>query len=113
MEFNYFKPAKDWDRKFVIYDDLMNEQPVDATNWNFVALKHQDEMIALIIEANNIVQLDKETALTAASLVVLSEIGEEFKMNKIAVIDVVSILDDQYSSNRKSIEYLKNHLLDF
>ena len=22
-QFNYFKPAKNWDRKFVIYDDLM------------------------------------------------------------------------------------------
>jgi len=112
-EFNYFKPAKDWDRTFVIYDDLMNEQQVDASSWNYVALTHQDEMVALILEASNIQHLDKETALTAAGLVVLSEIGEEFRINKIAEVTIVSNLDDQYSSKRKGIKYLKNHILDF
>lgn len=112
-EFNYFKPAKDWDRKFVVYDDLMNEHAVDAASWNYVALKYPDQMIELIIEADNISHLDQETALTAVSLVVMSELGEEVKISKIAALDVVSNLDDHHSSNRTSIEYLKNHILDF
>ena len=33
-EFNYCKPAKEWDRKFIIYDCNMNQQHIDASNWN-------------------------------------------------------------------------------
>ena len=111
-EFNYFKPAKIWNREFVVYDELMDEQTIDASNWKYVALKHQDEIIEIIIEADNIQHLDEDTAQSAANLVVMSEIGEEVKINKVASVDIVNELDEQYASKRSDIENLKVHILD-
>lgn len=109
-EFNYCKPAKDWDRKFIIYDSIMNEQNIDASNWKYVALQHDDGMIELILEAANIAHLDRETATTAANLFVTSEIGEETKIQLILSVNIVDQLKSQYKSRKAGIQDLKKHL---
>lgn len=109
-EFNYCKPAKDWDRKFIIYDSNMNEQNIDASNWKYVMLRNEDGMIDLILEAKNITHLDHNTARTAADIIVTSEIGEEIKIQKILSVDIVDKLERQYNSRKTEIQYLKKHL---
>jgi len=109
-EFNYCKPAKDWDRKFIIYDSNMNEQNIDASNWNYVMLRNEDGMIDLILEAKNITHWDHDTARTAADIIVTSEIGEETKIQKILSVDIVDKLERQYNSRKTEIQYLKKHL---
>jgi len=109
-EFNYCKPAKDWDRKFIIYDSNMNEQNIDASNWKYVMLRNEDGMIDLILEAMNITHLDHDTARTAADIIVTSEIGEETKIQKILSVDIVDKLERQYNSRKTEIQYLKKHL---
>ena len=109
-EFNYCKPAKDWDRRFVIYDDNMDEQHIDSTNWNYVALQYEEGKIELILEANNIAHLDHDTAKTAAELFVTSEIGEEAKIQKILSIDIVDQLESKYDSSKAEIQFLKDRL---
>jgi len=112
-QFNYFKPAKNWDRKFVIYDDLMNELDIDASSWKYVVLKFEGDMKEVIIEADNISHLDRETAQSAADLVIMSEVGEEIKINKISTVNIVNELDEQYVSNKSELKYLRDDLLDF
>jgi hypothetical protein len=109
-EFNYCKPAKDWDRKFIIYDSNMNEQNIDASNWKYVMLRNEDGMIDLILEAMNITHWDHDTARTAADIIVTSEIGEETKIQKILSVDIVDKLERQYNSRKTEIQYLKKHL---
>jgi hypothetical protein len=109
-EFNYCKPAKDWDRKFIIYDSNMNEQNIDASNWKYVMLRNEDGMIDLILEAKNITHWDHDTARTAADIIVTSEIGEETKIQKILSVDIVDKLERQYNSRKTEIQYLKKHL---
>lgn len=109
-EFNYCKPAKDWDRRFIIYDSNMNEQNIDASNWKYVMLRNEDGMIDLILEAMNITHLDHDTARTAADIIVTSEIGEETKIQKILSVDIVDKLKRQYNSRKIEIQYLKKHL---
>ena len=109
-EFNYCKPAKDWDRKFIIYDSNMNEQNIDASNWKYVMLRNEDGMIDLILEAKNITHLDHDTARTAAEIIVTSEIGEETKIQKILSVDIVNKLERQYNSRKTEIQYLKKHI---
>lgn len=108
-EFNYCKPAKDWDRRFIIYDSNMNEQNIDASNWKYVMLRNEDGMIDLILEAMNITHLDHDTARTAADIIVTSEIGEETKIQKILSVDIVDKLKRQYNSRKIEIQYLKKH----
>ena len=109
-EFNYSKPAKDWDRRFIIYDGIMHELKIDASNWKFVALQNEDGMIELILEAANIRHLDRETATTAADLFVSNEIGEETKIRKVLSVDIVDQLEPQYNSQKTRIQDLKQHL---
>jgi hypothetical protein len=109
-EFNYCKPAKDWDRRFIIYDSNMNEQNIDASNWKYVMLRNEDGMIDLILEAKNITHWDHDTARTAADIIVTSEIGEETKIQKILSVDIVDKLERQYNSRKTEIQYLKKHL---
>ena len=109
-EFNYSKPAKDWDRKFIIYDSFMNEQNIDASNWKYVALQNMYGMIELILEATNIKHLDDDTATIAADLFVTNEIGEETKIRKILSVDIVDQLKHQYNLQKTGIQNLKNHL---
>jgi len=109
-EFNYSKPAKDWNRKFIIYDSNMNEQNIDASNWTYVVLRNEDGMINLILEATNIAHLDHDTASTAANILVTSEIGEETKIQKIASVAIMDKLQRQYNSRKTEIQYLKKHL---
>lgn len=109
-EFNYCKPAKDWDRKFIIYDSNMNEQNIDASNWKYVLLRNEDGMIDLILEAKNITHWDHDTARTAADIIVTSEIGEETKIQKILSVNIVDKLERQYNSRKTEIQHLKKHL---
>ena len=109
-EINYCKPAKDWNYKFNIFDNLMNEYKINASTWNYVALQKGDDIIELIIEAENIGDLDSETAKTAADLVVLNEIGEETKIQKISAINIVNQLESEYDSHKSEIKDLKKYL---
>jgi hypothetical protein len=109
-EFNHFEPAKEWDRTFVLYDNNMDEQQVDASDWNVVALSRGDGMIDLILEASNIDHLDDDTAFTAADLVVIGEIGEENRILKVKTVDIVSQLEDQHNLQKNHIADLKNNL---
>lgn len=112
-DFHHSKPPKQWEKQFTVYDDLMNIHEIDASNWNYVALKYDDQMVDLIVEANNIPHLDKSTAKTAADILVEGELGEESKINKIATIEVVPVLDLELQSKKATISYLKDHFLEF
>ena len=109
-EFNYSKPPKDWDSKFTIFDGYMTKQTINASDWKYVALQHEDGMIALILEAKNIGHLDSDTASTAANLVVLNEIGEETKIQNICSINIVHQLEDKHNSRKYDITNLKKHI---
>ena len=76
-QFNACKPAKNWNRKFTVYDSYMDEQYIDASEWQYVVFEAKDGKLELVIEANNIPQTDTELAETAAEQFVIREIGEK------------------------------------
>ena len=110
-EFNYCKPPLDWDYQFNIYDGNMDLQHIDAAKWKYTPIHAENGKIELIIEAENINHLDHETALSAAELVVASELGEEAKIHKIESVDIVDQLDPEYAAKKSDIQDLKAYLL--
>ncbi|MBL1281544.1 MAG: hypothetical protein COA33_014810 [Fluviicola sp.] len=108
-EFHYCKQAKDWNRTFEIYDELMNEHSVIASNWKFVALPKKGNQVQLIIEADNILHLDDETRLSAGELFVLNEIGEKARIQKVDSVHVFTELEEMYEGLKISIDELKKH----
>lgn len=112
-EFYHSKPPKRWEKRFTVHDDLMNSHEIDASKWNYVALKYNDQMVGLILEANNITHLGESIAKTAGDILVEGELGEETKINKIATIEVVAVLDAELQSKKTAISYLKDHFIKF
>lgn len=108
--FYFARQAKLWDQKLLLYDSVMDEQEVDASKWKFVKIKKQRAKCDLIIEALNMAHIDEETLNKAAHMLVVNEIGEETKINKIASIEVVRKIPAQYESNRADITVLRKEL---
>ena len=59
-----------------MYDDYLDEQLVDASNWHYLIFEDGDGKLALVLEAGNVMHLDQELAETAAEKFVIHEIGE-------------------------------------
>lgn len=107
-EFNYAKPAKNWDRQLSVYDTQMEIQVLDTSAWNYVVLKEDTGRIKLLLEAFNINRLDDDTAINAANLFVINEIGEEAKINHVSSISIVEKLEVKFQSVKSNIDLLKS-----
>lgn len=105
-KFNYAKPAKEWDLKFSVFDDFMEEHRIDASSWNYLIERKSSNNINIIIEAGNLAHLDQETKMTAVDLVVTSLIGEAFKIYNIKSLQAVDFFDPQQISIGKKIHDL-------
>ncbi len=108
-EYHFCKPPKIWNRRFMLHDDNMIERQFDASGWMFVANQHADGTIGLILEARNIAHLDNYTSKAAAELVVLNEVGEEFKIMNIRSIEIVYQLES-HNSRKAGIDVLKKQV---
>lgn len=104
--FYYAKPAKEWDLKFSVFDDFMEEHRVDASSWNYLIEGSSSKNIKILIEAGNLAHLDQETKMTAVDLVVTSLIGEAFKIYNVKSLLVVDVFDHQQTSIGKNINNL-------
>lgn len=106
-QFHYCKPAMDWDRKFSIYDSFMDLQDIDASEWKFVAEKSGENKVEIILEAPNIKHLDGDTAMQAADLVVINEIGEEIKIRNISNIKILDELEANFKNRKEEIQNME------
>lgn len=104
------RPAKNWDRKFTIYDDYMDEQFIDATSWNYVLFDAEEEKVELVIEAKNLTQLNAESAETAVEQFVTQEVGELIRILLIDSIVTVDTFESEDESSKEPIGELKEHL---
>jgi len=104
------KPARKWNRQFTIYDDYMDEQFIDASQWHFLIFEDEDGMIELVIEAKNLPHLDPETAESAAEQFVVHEIGERTRILYISSIVIVPGLESEDESSKIPVAELKEHL---
>jgi hypothetical protein len=106
-EFNYAKPAKDWDFTFRLFDDNMIERNLNASEWKFILGQAPGNKVKVTIEAPNIVGLDYDTQLAAGDLVVTNMLGEECKINHVGKIEIMNDLNSQDKAAGFSIMRLK------
>lgn len=104
------KPAKIWNRQFTVYDSYMDEQFIDASQWQYIVFEEDDGTLELIIEAKNSSHLDPEVAETAAEQFVIQEIGEVTRILFISSIVIMHTLESDYESAKAPITELKEHL---
>ncbi len=87
-EFHFAKPAKDWNRTFTVYDELMELREVNASDWKFKIEKGAGQKIHLHILAESIISLDPDTRERAADIFITGELGEE---NRIRIVEKIHI----------------------
>lgn len=104
------KPAKDWNRTFIVFNEYMDEIEIDASDWQYVALEETDRKLKLIFEAPNLQGLDEDTAESAAHKFLVHEIGEKAKILRISTIEIVHELESGLVESKSSIQELKKHI---
>jgi hypothetical protein len=83
---------------------------IDASNWKYVLLKYEDGKVEVLIKADELSHLDKETKELAADLILTNLLGEELKIQTIDFIDVVDEFDDEKGITE--LKYLPAHITD-
>ena len=110
--FHSSKPAKDWDRTFKIHNYNLDIVDIDANSWNYIVFEEDDGRLELIFEANNMTHIDEETALSAAHQFVTHELGEALKIERIASVEIVPLLESEYDDSKEPITEIKEHLAE-
>lgn len=108
--FHSSKPAKNWDRTFRIHNHNLDLVDINANSWNYIVFEEEDGRLELIFEADNITHIDEETALSAAHQFITHELGEALKIERIASVEIVVLLESEYDDSKEPISELKNHL---
>lgn len=106
------RPAKNWNRQFVVYDELHDEQTIDASDWYYLIFDSEDDKLALIIEASNISHLNEELTETAAEQFVVHELGELAWMLQIGSVEIVPTVEQDHEEMKNHVSDLKEHLAE-
>lgn len=101
------KPARDWDFTFSLFDSFMFERLIDANDWSFALKRRPDQLIEIMIEADNITHLDPETQIEAVNQVVLRTIGEERKINRVAKVLIIDEMPTSAYPDKAAVTLLK------
>jgi hypothetical protein len=83
---------------------------IDASNWTYVLLKYEDENVEILLKADTLLNLDRETQELAADLILTNLLGEKLKIQKIDFIDVVEKFDDEKGITE--LKFLPVHITD-
>ena len=100
-EFNYCRPVrKDWDLTFEVFNSSMIKQVYDASKWEFVLEEEDNQKIAILLKATNIVTIDFDDLPSIADLVVNNMLGEERRIND---VHSIRFIDDFLPEDEKWI----------
>lgn len=108
-EFEYFKPAKEWDYSFYIDEE---STLIDASDWEYVLLKFSDGTFDILIKAENINTLDDNDKSIAIDIVLESSLGEKNYLERILNYELVSSFEGKYAGKQNNIKVLGDHLLN-
>ncbi|MEJ8819707.1 hypothetical protein [Lacibacter sp. H407] len=83
---------------------------IDASDWKYVLLKYEDEKVEILVKADTLSDLNKETKGIAADLVLTNLLGEKLKIQTIDFITIVDDFDDE--NGITELKYLPEHITD-
>jgi hypothetical protein len=83
---------------------------IDASDWTYVLFQYEDNKIEIVLKADSLSPLDKETKDLAADLILTNLLDEELKMEKIDFIDIVEKFEGDKGITE--LKFLPAHLVD-
>lgn len=109
-EFRHSRAAKVWDLTFGIYDEHLNYCETDASDWRFMLTPNEYNTVGITIEANGLSEIDEETQLEAAEIVVTGLLGEEFRIIHVTDIKITDSFGTEFEELAFPITELKQRL---
>ncbi|MBS1755483.1 MAG: hypothetical protein JST34_15695 [Bacteroidetes bacterium] len=104
--FDSKQPKENWRLATLVDTGLQ----IDASDWTYVLLKHEDEKIEILLKADSLSNLDIETKELAVDLILTNLLGEKLKIEKIDFVDIVENFDNEKEITE--LKYLPAHLTD-
>ncbi len=90
-EFEYYKQAKvSWSKVYTYDKDLS----IDASDWTYVLLEYANGKLELILKAENLSGLDKQTTHAVVDIVLTNLLGEKSHMEGLSFMEIVHEFDD-------------------
>jgi len=83
---------------------------VNALQWEYVLLEYEDGMLEVIIKAPELDHLDDSDRQVAAEILLDGLVGEEVRIQRICVIDVVETFEEPYQKKASEIKNLSDHI---
>ena len=90
-------PPQKTDYKFKMYDQAMHLIDVDGSNWQCV-LEKEDDLVIAIFEISNLINLEFDSQIEAAEILLKKIIGEEKFIEHIGGLEVVDEFDETEDS---------------
>ncbi|MGG9962693.1 hypothetical protein [Ferruginibacter sp. SUN106] len=98
------QPKQNWQRAKLIDKGLEFE----ATDWTYILLQYPDDKVEILVKADNLKSLDKNSKEIAVDLILTNLLGEQIKMTQLDFIDIVN--DFENENEITEIQFLPKHL---
>lgn len=108
-EFNYCKPPREWDFKFEAYDQYMVRQQFDASEWEYVLQKNEENEMEVFILADNLSLLDDDDEMNAVDMVLTNVLGEENVIHHLDAFEVVDEFNEEFDNMVEKLPLLRHH----
>jgi hypothetical protein len=110
-ELHYAKPPKSWrSPKFLFRNASGKELTIDAERWEYVLLRFPDGTFHLIVRIRGYEDLNEAEQLMAVEILLDGVIGELDRLQRIATVEIVSMLDRDLRRNANTIGVLREHM---
>ncbi|NBA86923.1 hypothetical protein GVN16_14215 [Emticicia sp. CRIBPO] len=109
-EFKYCRPAENWDLTFGIYDEKLAYREIDASGWRFMLLPDPGQTVSITLEAENLSEIDEETCLEAAEIVVTGLLGEESRIIHVTDIGLTRRFGTEFEEIARPVTELKQRV---
>jgi hypothetical protein len=109
-EFYSCRPAKKWQRIFLVEDDTDNEYRVDASKWEYILLRYDDGFFDVLLECPSLAVVPDSLYASIGEILVEGEVGEKLRLDCIDRIECFKSFDDRYKGKGRPIEQFAMHL---
>jgi len=108
-EYYYAIPPKNWKLIFYFETNVKTKIRVDASKWQYILLKYEDNSFDIIIKVIDLPKLSQDDKLSIDEILLIGILGEELRLEYIEEIKIVNKFKISDLKNASSIQTLSDH----
>ncbi|MDX2305186.1 MAG: hypothetical protein NW226_20415 [Microscillaceae bacterium] len=103
-------PHAHWDFKIKLYDAFMILQEIDTSRWEFVWIPEEEKRLKIFLKLPELRNFEEDDLAVAAEVALTHILGEEFKINHLAALTIVSEWNPSQKIAAKPLKELKKRI---